>query len=247
MENSRRFVINEPLLHKIVWAIVKANGEDMRDYLMNNSHETNNALLLLKGDFINDNLRQFVVNDEIEMIPFHRYGWSGRILNDKVNKITYTITTKLTLKSVPNKKGRLMPHYLQSILFVENEKYKAPIKQMTFADYGHHGITKFEPEELEEDYKKIMGGYISKEDGYCHYIIAYEAEHGEVKNISLMLLDKDFDIVNEVSLNDYIKPDFGKLTESGSVEETVTKESIRSLVNVKQGIKPKLHEVKKQA
>lgn len=247
MKNNDTLTINEPLLRKIVWAIVKANGEDMRDYLTNNNHETNNALMLLKGDFINDNLRNLIVSDEIEMIPFKRYGWSGRILADKVNKITYTITTQQTLKAIPKKKGRLIPHYLQSILFSENGEYEAPIKQMTFSDYGYFGITEFESKELEDDYKKIMGGYISSDDGYHHYIVAYEAEHGEVKSIDLLLLDKEFDIVAEISLNDYIKLDFGRLTEPNYAAETATKEeNVHSLVNVKQGVKPKLREAEKQ-
>ena len=73
-------------------------------YILENALETNNALMMKKGDYINDNLRHQVVNDNIELIPFRRYGWEGRILWDHVNKITYTIVTIQTLKMIPKKK-----------------------------------------------------------------------------------------------------------------------------------------------
>lgn len=241
-------LINAPLLRKIVRATEKACGEDTRSYLRENSMETNNALPFLRGDFINENLRNSVVNDDIELIPFNRYGWSGRILNDKINQVTYTITTKRTLEAIPRKKGRSVPHYLQSILYAENEDCKAAVKQMSLSDFGNFGIVHFDSQELEDDYNKIMRGHIAINDMYRHYIVAYEVEHSEVTDISLLFLDKDFDVVSEYSLNDYLKPDFGRLTETEPAEEPTTEEeNVHSLINVKSGIKPKLREIEKQA
>ena len=47
----------------------------------------------------------------------------------------------------------------------------------------------------------------------------YEAERCEVKNVTLQLLDKDFDVVDECSLNNYINVDFAKLTEMKPVTQ----------------------------
>lgn len=246
--SRENILMNEALLRKIVRATEKACGEDTRGYLRENSLETNNALPFLRGDFINENLRNAVVNDDIEMIPFNRYGWSGRILHDKLNKITYTITTKRTLDAIPKKKGRSVPHYLQSILYAENGDCKASVKQMSLNEFGDFGIVHFNSQELESDYDKIMKGHIAADDKYRHYIVAYEVEHNEVIDINLQFLDKDFDVIAECSLNDYLKPDFGRLTETEPVEETATEgESVHSLINVKAGIKPKLREIEKQA
>ena len=40
-----------------------------------------------------------------------------------------------------------------------------------------------------------------------------------MKNVTLQLLDKDFDVVDECSLNNYINVDFAKLTEMKPVTQ----------------------------
>lgn len=240
--------INKELLRKTVRAVEKACGEDTINYLQEHHMETNNALPFLRGDFLNQNLRNFVVDDEIELIPFNRNGWSGRILHDKKDKKTYTVTTRRTLEAIPRKKGRTMPHYLQSILFVENGECRAPVKQMSLSDYAEMGFVSFDAEELESDFVKIMQGMVGKDDEYRHYVIVYEVEHREVTDISLMFLDKDFDVIEEYSLNEYLKPDFGRLTEAEVIDKNVHKEDkAQPLVSVKVGIRPKLRVVEKKA
>lgn len=241
-------LMNEPLLRKIVRATEKACGEDTRGYLSENSLETNNALPFLRGDFINENLRNSVVDEDVDLIPFNRYGWSGQILHDKINRITYTITSKRTLAAIPKKKGRSVPHYLQSILYAENGDYKAAVKQMNLNDFVDFDIARFDSKELENDYGKIMNGQIALDANYRHYIIAYEVEHGEVTDISMQFLDKDFDVIAQCSLNDYLRPDFGRLTETEPVGAVaVEEESVHSLINVKSGIKLRLRDIEKQA
>lgn len=83
---------------------------------------------------------------------------------------------------------------------------------MTLEDFG---ITIFDTDVLEQDFKKISQGMINVEEDYKHYIIAYKAENGEIKDIKLRFLDKDFNIVDEASLMQYIKPDFARLTDIG--------------------------------
>lgn len=249
MENRDKLIVNELLLRRVVRAVEKAVGEDIRDYLRDNRKETNNALRQMVGDNINDNLRKMVVDEGIELIPFARSAWDGRILIDRNNQITYTIVTKRTLHSIPRKKGRRVPHYLQSLLYNENGDCKAKFKQMSMVDFD---IIKFDAEELESDYDHIMGGYISREEDYRHYIIVYEAERCEVKNVTLQLLDKDFDVVDECSLNDYINVDFAKLTEMKPVMQENEEEEpkrVHSLLKVKKtGVKPDIRkEDEKQA
>lgn len=246
--SASSILMNEPLLRKIVRAIEKACGEDTRGYLSENRLETNNALPFLRGDFVNENLRNSVVSEDVDLIPFNRYGWSGRILHDKLNKITYTISTKRTLAAIPKKKGRSVPHYLQSILYAENGGCKAAVKQMSLNDFVDFEIVRFDSQELENDYGKIMNGQIVAGDEYRHYIIAYEVEHGEVTDIGLQFLDKDFDVIAQCSLNDYLCLDFGRLTETEPVEDIAAEEeNVRFLINVKSGIKPRLRDIEKQA
>lgn len=236
MDENNKIVLNEVLIRRIVRAVEKGNGEDIRDYLRDNYKETNNALRQMPGDNINDNLRHMVVSDGIELIPFTRgIGWDGRILIDRIHKRTYTITTKQTLYSIPRKKGRQMPHYLQSVLYCENGDCIAQYKQMSLADYG---IVTFDSKELAIDYEKVMGGYISREDNYRHYIVVYEVHRGEITDIRLKFLDKDFDIIDECPLNDYIKLDFAKLTVTRSVEKNEAEGSkrVHNLVKVKKDI-----------
>lgn len=246
--SASSILMNEPLLRKIVRAIEKACGEDTRGYLSENRLETNNALPFLRGDFINENLRNSVVSEDVDLIPFNRYGWSGRILRDKRNKITYTILTKRTLAAIPKKKGRSVPHYLHSILYAENGGCKAAVKQMSLNDFVDFEIVRFDSQELENDYGKIMNGQIVAGDEYRHYIVAYEVEHGEVTDIGLQFLDKDFDVIAQCSLNDYLRPDFGRLTETEPVEDIAAEEeNVHFLINVKSGIKPRLRDIEKQA
>ena len=132
MNRNTQIVINDDLLRKIVYCIEKAIGDDLRQYLRENHRETNNAIILLRGDNINTNLRTHVVKDDL--VPFQRYGWSGRMVIDRKEHITYSIMTEGTLSGVPKKKNRENPHYLQSVLYVENKDCIAKERQMTLED-----------------------------------------------------------------------------------------------------------------
>lgn len=246
VDRNLQIVPNHDLIKGIVYSIDKAIGDDTQQYLREHHRETNNALILLRGDFINTNLRNYVVNGDIDFVPFKRYGWSGRIVIDRKECITYSIITEGTLSAVPKKKNRETPHYLQSILYAENKECIARERQMTLEDFG---ITIFDTDVLEEDFEKISQGMINVEEGYRHYIVAYVAENGEIKDINLKFLDKDFNIVDETSLMQFIKPDFAQLTNVGPTEDgdEATKSDRRGLVTIKDGVKPKLRKIEKKA
>ena len=101
VNRNTQIVINDDLLRKIVYCIEKAIGDDLQQYLRENHRETNNAIILLRGDNINTNLRTHVVKDDIDLVPFQRYGWSGRMVIDRKEHITYSIMTEGTLSGVP--------------------------------------------------------------------------------------------------------------------------------------------------
>lgn len=239
--------INENLMRRIVRAIDKAIVEDIPEYFRENHKETNNAVIHLRGDCINENLRNLVVGGDIELIPFKRYVWQGRIIVDRKEKITYTITTQKTLRSIPRKQ-RNKPHFLQSILGIENSSYVASVKQVTLMD-----LYPFEAEELESDYNSIVEGMIDPTEGYRHYVIAYDADSSEVRDIQLEFMDKEFNTIETASLNEYIKPDFARLTDVEFLDEDLSEETedeAKGLVAIKSnksGLSPKLREVPKQA
>lgn len=241
---------NQMLSRKIVYAINKAITDDVPQIIRENYLETNNRHIFAAGDYINDNLRKHVVKDEIELIPFNRYAWEGRILVDRANKVTYTISTHQTLRTIICK-NRNRPHYLMSILYAENGECEGKYKQMSLSDCFSECKSSFEAEELEEDYNKIMQGNISRSDGYIHYIVVYTAEHHEIVDIEMLLLDKDFAEVDKLSLMDYVTPDFATLTASQyeKTEETVEEETVESpvLLKLKPGVKPALRAMEEEA
>lgn len=243
---NTKIFINETLLRKIVYCIEKGIGEDQQQYLSENHKETNNAIKFLKGDDINTNLRNHVVKDNIDLISFQRNGWYGRIIIDRKEHITYSVMTEGTLINVPRKKNRLNPHYLQSILYAENKECIAKERQMTLQDFG---ITMFDTDVLEQDFEKISQGLIDRKEDYRHYIVSYIANHEEIKSITLKFLDKEFNIVDQEPLMQYIRPDFAQLTSTFSEtdSEEDSSNSKKNLVSIRGGVKPKLREIEKGA
>ena len=192
----------------------------------------------------NDNLRKLVVGGDIELVSFKRYVWQGRLIVDRSEKITYTITTQKTLHAVPRKR-RNKPHFLQTLLYMENGGYESPVKQRTLMDFFP-----FEEENLENDYNSIVAGLVDPAEGYRHYVIAYDAEGSELKDVQVEFLDKDLNTIATASLNEYIKPDFSRLTDVEHVDEVLEDETdgeSKGLVAIKSGLRPKLREVQKQA
>ena len=248
---SKSIIENQMLNRKIVYAINKAITDDIPQARRENHLETNNRHIFASGDYINDNLRKYVVKDEVDLIPFKRYAWEGRILVDKANKITYTISTHQTLKNVI-RKNRSKPHYLMSILYAENGDCQGKLKQMTLSDICPELKSTFDSEELEEDYDKIMQGSVSRTDGYKHYIVVYTANHNEITGIEMLLLDKDFAEVEKISLMEYVNPDFATLTASqynGAEAEVAEEEPATKpvLLKLKPGVKPALRAMEEEA
>ena len=245
MEDNRREAIefNETLVRRMVYAINKAITEDVPQELRLHHLETNNRCRFAPGDYINENLRRHVVNEGVDLIPFQRFVYEGRILVDRKNKVTYTIVTFATLATGARKHGT-SPYYLQSILSVENGDCEGTPKQMTLGDYAEAmGFSTFSQEEYEADFDTIMQGAIGKDDGYRHYIIGYSAKRSEIQAIELLYLDSDFAEVDSRDLMEYIVPDFAMLTEVNYENESVQAEEEtqqHKLFKLRPGVKPAL-------
>lgn len=235
------FPSDEMVIRRIVRAIQKAIEEDVPEFCRENYMETMNSVRYVRGDKINDNLRALVVSDDVILISFKRYSWDGRMLVDLKNRISYTVTTQQNLIAIPKKKNRTCPHFLQSILAVENGDLQGECVQMTLMP-----MEQFEDEVLEEDYKKIVAGVLDPDSGYHHYVVAYAFEKNQLLSVDMELLDKGFNRVSTLSLNDFIKPDFAQLTaeQSEIPEETAEPEkTAKGLVAIKKGIRPELIEL----
>lgn len=225
----------ESLLKLIVKAVEKGVGEDVRDYLKSTNKATNNAVRLMRADNINTNLRDSVISDTLELKYFNRPAWTGCLLIDRAHQITFTICTKQTLESIPKKPDRHIPHYLQTILYIQNADVEPQYEQATLFDCMPAVMSEFSDEEYHRDYKNIMDEDLSFGDGYQHWVIVYEASHFAVTSISMKMLDKNFRMAQEIKLDNLLKPDFAELT----LEETPSQQikDAHSLVSVKQKVK----------
>lgn len=230
--------INMDIVISALRAIEKAVSEDVPNELRENNLETNNRIGGLRGDWINQNLRQFTVNAGGILHPFTRYGWRGRMIVDRENKISYSIATRANLSQIPRKLRRT-PHFLQTVLMKENGDLHGRYEQTTMFD-----MSQFDQEVYEQDFDCIFYGAIDPNEGYKHCVICYEAAHDEVTNTSLVLLDPNFNTVNEMDLGEYRKPDFSKLTIDdvpADYSTTEHNEATRNLSKLKQTL-PKIKE-----
>lgn len=232
----------QPSLGVIVKALEKAIGSDTRDYLVNSNMDTNNAIILLRGDFINTNLRNMLAgHEDIELKHFKRFVWTGHMLIDRKHKIIITISSRSTLQRVKKVSERKNPHYVQTFCHVLNGNLEAPCKQMSLDDLeGIEMDPPFAKEVYEADFENIVDAAISQGEGYRHCLVAYEADGFDLKSVSIMLLDKDLDTVQEISLMELLQPDFGNLTAPiAKAEEEPQKKDAHNLVKVKAGLKSK--------
>lgn len=232
--NNFDFTTIEIDLKLVARAIAKAAGPDVRDFMsLIDGWDTKNCLRNVVSDRINTNIRDSIQEEGLELHPFKRYGWNGRLLIDRVNKVTLSYCSKSTLSAIPRKRDRNVPHYLQSICHVENAGVIPQFEQMTLPGVV---MDSFSDEEYLDDYQEIMGGEVSHGEGYRHIVIVYEADRGEISYIAARLLAPDCSTGAEISLFEYLKPDFRDLT---TVEEKNTKKDAHSLVSVKPKLKKK--------
>lgn len=237
------FDIRDALLTAIVRAIDKAVCEDVPSQLREMPLETNNYIALIRGDFINQNLRSFAVEEGGVLHGFQRYGWRGRLLISPESRLTFSITTESNLNTIP-RKIRQRPHFTQSLLHQLNGNLHGRYEQTRLFD-----TSQFDKETYEDDFDEIANGAFAPEDGYHHCVVVYRAVGKELEDIKLVVLDPNFNVVTEESLVEYMKPDFARLTEqtaSGVATREAHNDATHRLPTLKLGVKPGLREEEKE-
>jgi hypothetical protein len=241
--------IHEDLFRHVVDCINTALHDDLQRYLSEFRPDTTNGIPHQIGDWINTNIKNRLVSVSIRVIEFNRCGWKGKIIIDDDNKITYTIMRTKRISQIQREK-REKPHYLQSIVSVFNDEFKADMKQLTFDGME---FVRFEQDILKKDCDNIFCGSINGTDSFIHCVIAYETQQNEISDIKVLLLDKDLVTVEEISLNEYIKPDYARLTNTDTTDVglggTFIEEDNAGLLAFKSKSQSiiKLKEVKKKA
>ena len=120
--------INSKDLENIVKAIAKAVGFDTRTYLNESNTDTHNALIHLRGDYINTNIRNMVIagKDNLELKHFKRFPWMGVFIIDRENQVTINVSSRGTIDRIKN--SRITSHpcamFLTAILFLPASKLR---------------------------------------------------------------------------------------------------------------------------
>lgn len=231
---------NKKLERMLVWAINKAVADDIPLMFSEHPLDTHNFLGHFRGDCINTNLRLGIASENITILPFQRSGYAGRLVIDHMNKISYSITTEQNLRSIPKKKGRRTPHFLQTLLGIENADYESACKQLSFMP-----MNLFDERTLREDFQSIIANFFTPDEGYVHYIITYIPGKSRLLDVQLLFLDKDFDVIDSQSLNEFIVPDYAELTtvqDIPDVSNVTSEPNVRSLIGLKPGLRPALHD-----
>lgn len=198
--------VDVSVLKAAIIAIEKAVSEDVPQHLYEHRLETNNYASFIRGDYINQNLREATFSGIGELIPFHRYGWNGRLLLDECSKLTYSIASQSTVHQIP-RRHRNKPHFLQTLLQKENGDLRGSYEQMSFLEQD-----RFDDETYNADFYDITGGRFDPEEGYYHCVIAYRAENNQLVEVELVLMDSWFNVVEKHDIGFLRELDFAALT-----------------------------------
>lgn len=222
----------------IVYCINKALQDDRRRYMSEFQPDSTNAIPHLIGDWINKNIKIHLACEEIEVVDFKRKNWSGRILIERDRRCTYTVMRAERLREVTRDIAngkRTTLHYLQTLIYTFNSGFKPPVEQITIFNDIESSI---DTEYLEKDFDDIFHGAIGSDEGYCHCVVLYDTDHFNLTEAAIVVLDKNFNEVERLSLNEYIKPDFALLTKQISEDrqeytEAETEEDSANLISLR--------------
>ncbi len=204
-ENFCRYIVN---------CIDVALSDDYKRYVEEFHPDTTNGVPHCIYDWINGNIVRYIPQ-EFRVIQFNRYSWKSKMIIDDENKIVYTVMSEKSLKRI-KRKSRISPHYLQTFVSILNAELKSQTKQLTLDGFYPNFFTQ---DTLNHDFEHLCGESINATDGYKHCLIAFNTEIGQLSSVSAWVLDKDLDIVDSYSLNEYIKSDYSNLTNMAIKEE----------------------------
>ena len=194
--------------YRIIACLRGAIEEDLAQYKNANHLATYNAIPFLKGDYINTRLQNELVSEDIEVVPFTRYGWESRLVIDHSNKIAYNVISKNRMcQLMKEAASNNVPHYTLLFAYALNNDLQAPQKQMSFFDNYP-----FDDDIMVDGYNKLVGGQLQRDSGYRYCVITYEVSSGQLLDCEILMLDKDLDIVTKVELTEFITPEYSTLT-----------------------------------
>lgn len=233
------FRTHEDTLKLITRAITRAINDRLRQHYQENNFETNNHRGHLKGDMINQCLREMLVLEGVRLHPFRRHGWEGRLIIDHTHSITYCVMSQGTLDRIP-KGHRRWPHYLQTLLKILNGSYEAECEQLSFLPPQEM----FDNETYDQDFALLLQGIIDDPEPWHHYVISYSSARLEVKDVRVYFFDGDFNVIYDRSLNEYMEPDSSALiAKIDRAAADKPRQDVHDLVGIKPGIKPPLIEL----
>ena len=226
---------DEKIVRMIVHAINRATTVDIPMAYGDNQRATNNCFPAMRVDIINGNICNLVKFDGVLVHRFKRRGWTVCMIIDSNARNAYFVLSERNLKSIPAKKGRTWPHYLQSLLHEFHRGYEGKTVQQTLFP-----MEPFDDETYEKDVEMILGDLIDNLEPWNLYVIAHEHNGKEVTSIKQYFLSPQFDIIDEKDLAEYIIPDYSAAINPVS-EETATQaepENAEELVKLKPKARP---------
>ena len=230
-------------LRLITRAISKAVRDRLPLCYQENTYETNNYRAHIKGDLINQCLREMLVLNGVTLHPFKRHGWEGRLIIDHAHKAIFNVVSKDTLDRIP-KAHRKWPHYLQTLLTVVNGAYEPRVEQLSFMP----NMEMFDSDTYNADFDLLLQGIIDDPQQWHHYVIAHTSSRCDVKDVHAYFLDGNFNVIDDRSLNEFIEPDTSALI--AKIQQASTnqaKQDAHDLVGLKPGIKPPVIEAEDEA
>lgn len=204
---SIRDKITENFCRYLVNCIDISLKDDYKRYMEEFHPDTTNGVPKCIHDWINTNLVKYLPLD-YRVFKFNRYGWKSNMVVDDENKIGYTVMRQKGLKRVKSEK-KTSPHYLQTFVAILNSEFEVKNKQLMFEEL-HTEL--FSQEIYSNDFINLCGENLKSTQGYKHCLIAFDTQGGQLSDVKAWILDKDLEIFDEMCLNEYIKPDYSKLT-----------------------------------
>lgn len=202
--------------YKIIACLRGALEEDLGQFKQSAQLATNNGIPFLKGDYINTRLQNELANENIDVVPFTRYGWESRVVIDHLNKIAYNVISKSRMDQLMKEaKANGVPHYTLLFAYALNNELVAPQKQISIFDNYP-----FSDEVMTDGYNKLLGGQLQRDVGYRYCVITYQMGTGQLLGCEILMLDKDLDIITKVELAEYITPEYDSLTQHDDTELT---------------------------
>ncbi len=202
MKAEMRF--DERTVSTIVHAIYKATAVDIPMAYSENRRATNNCFAAMRVDVINDNLETMLSYDGVKVHHFRRHGWEVCMVLNYHTDTAYFVFSERNLLTIPRKKDRTWPHYLQTLLHKFHEDYEPRVIQESFLPH----VDPFDDETYDADAEMILRDVIDNLDAWHLYVISYDRTGNDVTSATLYFYTSDFQEIDKRDLGKYIIPTY---------------------------------------